>query len=109
EPWYVVAKDLRNNLLIVAQGNENNTLYSRSVTALEGAWIDQQGPDFPFRCHAKLRYRQPDQPCHVSQDTAGKLKVLFDAPQRAVTPGQYVVFYDGERCLGGAVVDSYER
>jgi tRNA-specific 2-thiouridylase len=109
EPWYVVAKDLSHNLLIVAQGNENNTLYSRSVTALEGAWIDQQGPDFPFRCHAKLRYRQPDQPCHVSQDTAGKLKVLFDAPQRAVTPGQYVVFYDGERCLGGAVVDSYER
>ena len=104
-----MGKDLSNNVLIVAQGNENKSLLSKSVTALEGAWIDQHGPDFPLRCHAKLRYRQPDQPCQVSQDAAGRLKVVFDAPQRAVTPGQYVVFYEGERCLGGAVVDSYER
>ena len=109
EPWYVVAKDLRNNLLIVAQGNENKILYSSNITALEAAWIDQQGPEFPLRCNAKLRYRQSDQLCRVSHDATGKLNVVFDDPQRAVTPGQYVVFYDGKRCLGGAVVDSYER
>ena len=109
EPWYVVAKDMLNNLLIVAQGNENNHLYSKSVWALEASWIDQRGPDFPLRCHAKVRYRQSDQPCIVDADGSGRLNIVFDAPQRAVTPGQYAVFYDGARCLGGAVVDSYER
>ena len=109
EPWYVVAKDLRNNSLIVAQGNENKILYSSNITALEVAWIDQKGPEFPLRCHAKVRYRQSDQLCRVSHDATGRLNVEFDEPQRAVTPGQYVVFYEGKRCLGGAVVDSYER
>ena len=108
EPWYVVAKDMPNNLLVVAQGNENSHLYSKSVWALNASWIDQRGPDLPLRCHAKVRYRQSDQPCRVDADASGKLNIVFDAPQRAVTPGQYVVLYDGARCLGGAAVDYCE-
>ena len=69
KPWYVVAKDLSNNLLIVAQGNENNILLSRIVTALEGAWIDQQGPDFPLRCYAKLRYGS-----QISRATSARMR-----------------------------------
>ena len=108
EPWYVVAKDLSDNTLVVAQGNGNRHLYSKTVWALQASWIDQEGPVLPLRCNAKLRYRQSDQPCQVDAGISGKLHIVFDEPQRAVTPGQYIVFYDGERCLGGAAVDSHE-
>ena len=67
--------------------------FFKIVTALEGAWIDRRARIFRFAV-TQITIRQPDQPCHVSQDAAGRLKVLFDAPQRAVTPGQYVVFYE---------------
>ncbi|MCG8672454.1 MAG: tRNA 2-thiouridine(34) synthase MnmA [Pseudomonadales bacterium] len=105
DPWYVLQKDLANNKLIVGQGNENPLLFSDELTAPNIHWIDNLGPSLPFRCKAKTRYRQPDQDC-VIQPSADGYKVTFDQPQRAVTPGQYVVFYDGSTCLGGGVIET---
>ncbi len=110
EPWYVVDKDIGQNVLIVAQGN-TDLLLSGSLVATDPSWI---GPppgeiDSGYRCMAKIRYRQDDQPCRVETAPAGTLRVVFDAPQRAVAPGQFVVFYAGERCLGGAVIDQINR
>ncbi len=106
EPWYVVDKDLAGNVLIVAQG-EHERLFSDRLIATDASWIGAApaGLRDGLRCRAKIRYRQQDQDCLVSlQGTAG-LEVRFDEPQKAIAPGQFVVFYDGERCLGGAVID----
>ncbi|HAN67150.1 MAG TPA: tRNA 2-thiouridine(34) synthase MnmA [Halieaceae bacterium] len=103
-PWYVVGKDLEHNILRVAQGNNHPALFSNSLQAGAIFWITGEAPEFPLRCTAKVRYRQADQACRVSP-TAGGFRVEFDAPQRAVTPGQSVVLYDGERCLGGGVIE----
>lgn len=108
-PWYVVDKDLEQNLLIVAQGNENEDLFSQRLTAQAASWINDQRPTLPLHCKAKIRYRQPDQDCFVYEAENGGLRVEFDSPQRAATPGQYVVFYDRDRCLGGAIIDSFQR
>jgi tRNA-specific 2-thiouridylase len=103
EPWYVVGKDVAANVLYVAQGGENHWLQSRRLRTEAPHWIAGAAAGPVLRCTAKTRYRQSDQPCTVIvQD--GALEVHFDAPQRAVTPGQSVVFYDGEACLGGAVI-----
>ena len=105
EPWYVVDKDLQTNALIVAQG-ETELLLSDALVAMDASWIGSPpaGLSEGLRCMAKVRYRQADQACTVNllEDT---LSVAFDTPQRAVAPGQYVVFYDTDRCLGGAVID----
>jgi tRNA-specific 2-thiouridylase len=103
EPWYVVGKDVAANVLYVAQGGENHWLQSRRLHAEAPAWVAGSAPATVFRCTAKTRYRQPDQACEVRVSDAG-VEVRFDVPQRAVTPGQSVVFYDGEACLGGAVI-----
>jgi tRNA-specific 2-thiouridylase len=103
EPWYVVGKDVAANVLYVAQGGENHWLLSRRSTAEAPSWVAGSAPASSFRCTAKTRYRQADQPCEVHVGPAG-VEVCFDEPQRAVTPGQSLVFYDGEACLGGAVV-----
>lgn len=108
-PWYVVAKDLSNNVLIVGQGNENTDLYSSVLKAQPAAWISGKPPAMPLHCSAKIRYRQVDQACEVNAAEDGGLVVRFKEPQRAVTPGQYVVFYQGERCLGGAIIDGFGR
>ncbi len=105
EPWYVVGKDLASNRLVVAQG-DHPLLYARTLTVHVPWWIDHAGPALPHRCTAKTRYRQPDQGCVVESDGRGGLAVHFNEPQRAVTPGQSVVFYDGERCLGGGVIEA---
>jgi tRNA-specific 2-thiouridylase len=105
EAWYVVGKDVRANVLYVAQGGENHWLHSRRLRAETPTWVAGEPPAREFRCTAKTRYRQHDQACVVRID-AGGVEVLFDEPQRAVTPGQSVVFYDGESCLGGAVIAS---
>ena len=102
-PWYVVGKDVAKNILIVAQGCENEWLLSRRLIAEVPAWVAGSPPAATFRCTAKTRYRQHDQACVVSVRD-DQLDVTFDEPQRAVTPGQSVVFYDGEECLGGAVI-----
>jgi tRNA-specific 2-thiouridylase len=109
-PWYVVGKDLSRNVLLVAQGNDHPALFSSRLQATQVHWINAQDITLPLRCHAKIRYRQPDQSCLV-EDTKGDgtLTVSFDTPQRAVTPGQTIVFYDQDICLGGAVIESYER
>jgi tRNA-specific 2-thiouridylase len=109
-PWYVVDKIAADNALIVAQG-DTDLLLSDGLTAVDSSWINgpPAGLDAGLRCAAKVRYRQPDQHCVVAAGTGGDLTVRFDAAQRAVAPGQYVVFYDGDRCLGGAVIDQIHR
>ena len=103
EPWYVVGKDVAANVLYVAQGGENHWLNSQRLRSEAPSWVAGHAPADRFRCTAKTRYRQADQPCEV-QLCDGGLEVRFDTLQRAVTPGQSVVFYDGEACLGGAVI-----
>ena len=105
-PWYVVAKDLENNVLIVAQG-EHELLFSDGLTASEASWVGAApaGLAEGLRCKAKVRYRQADQDCVVRSLGDGALDVRFDVRQRAVAPGQFVVFYEGELCLGGATID----
>ena len=107
EPWYVVAKDLASNALVVDQG-ESPLLLSDGLRAVDASWIGAApgGLEGGLRCMAKVRYRQSDQACRVTASNDGQLTVMFDNPQRAVAPGQFVVFYDGERCLGGAVIDA---
>jgi tRNA-specific 2-thiouridylase len=105
-PWYVVDKDLDDNALIVDQG-DSELLMSSSLVATNATWIGAapSGLDHGMSCSAKIRYRQSDQGCTVSQNSDDALVVSFDVPQRAVAPGQFVVFYSGERCLGGGVID----
>ncbi|TNE77922.1 MAG: tRNA 2-thiouridine(34) synthase MnmA [Gammaproteobacteria bacterium] len=104
EPWYVVAKDLQRNVLIAAQGKDHPLLFTNQLSATRAHWINGAPATVEFRCTAKTRYRQPDQWCTVFVSEQG-CRVLFDTPQRAVTPGQSVVFYDAEVCLGGGVIE----
>jgi len=104
-PWYVVDKDLTTNVLVVAQGHDHPLLLSSSLLASQLHWINGRPPASRFRATARTRYRQPEQACEVVIDSAG-CQVFFDQRQRAVTPGQSVVFYDGEVCLGGGLIDS---
>lgn len=104
EPWYVADKDLTNNRLIVAQGKDNPALLHKALRADQIYWIEASKPRLPIACQAKIRYRQPDQDCAVSTTAADEMHIVFDKPQRAITPGQAVVLYQGERCLGGATI-----
>ncbi len=104
EPWYVVGKDVARNVLYVAQGNANDWLQSHVLEAVELTWIAGAPPAQEFRCTAMTRYRQPAQACRVEID-GDRCRVRFDEPQRAVTPGQSVVFYEGDVCLGGGVIE----
>jgi len=110
QAWYVAAKDHENNDLIVVQGTDHPLLYQNWLTADTVHWIN--GPpegwpeNDPLRCNAKTRYRQPDQACTVIPTGDDGLEVSFERPQRALTPGQYVVFYRGEHCLGGATIQA---
>ncbi|WP_346836403.1 tRNA 2-thiouridine(34) synthase MnmA [Microbulbifer sp. SAOS-129_SWC] len=105
EPWYVVGKDLQRNVLLVAQGKHHPLLYATGLEAAQTHWINGAAPADTFRCRAKTRYRQPDQDCTVTVRDNGDLVVTFDEPQRAITPGQSLVLYDGDICLGGAVIE----
>jgi tRNA-specific 2-thiouridylase len=108
DPWYVVDKDLETNTLLVVQG-EHPSMYSSEIEVSNMSWIGTPPPDIDsgrrFACNAKIRYRQDDQACQVLLGADGLYAVTFDSPQRSIAPGQYAVFYDGERCLGGGVIE----
>lgn len=102
-PWYVVEKDLVHNELIVVQGENHPLLFKQMLMAEQVHWINSQ-PDFPLRVMAKTRYRQKDQTCIITPLTNDRYQVVFTIPQRAITPGQSVVFYDQDICLGGGII-----
>ena len=107
--WFVLAKDLNHNQLIMGQGHDHPLMLSTTLWSEPIDWIEGDAPmrdDQPLRCTAKTRYRQSDQRCTVflNEDDHGSVKVVFDELQRAVTPGQSVVFYQDDRCLGGGVI-----
>jgi tRNA-specific 2-thiouridylase len=104
-PWYVVAKDPAANTLTVTQGTDHELLYSTGLRARNLHWIAGERPAPPFRCMAKTRYRQADQPCRIEEIEGDSVSVSFAEPQRAITPGQYIVFYDGDTCLGSAIIE----
>lgn len=103
DAWFVVDKDPDNNIVYLAQGEEHPALYSYELTATDAHWIGPT-PSFPFSCHAKIRYRQPEQECIVTEIQPGRLYVRFTNPQRAITSRQSIVFYSGSECLGGAMI-----
>lgn len=105
QPWYVLRKDLESNVLIVGQGHDHPLLFARALQAGTLDWVNGQALTLPVRCAAKIRYRQPDQACIVEPLDEGRCRVIFDQPQRAVTPGQSVVFYQGVECLGGGIIE----
>ena len=105
DPWYVVEKDLENNVLLVAQGHDHPSLYSQGLIAQQLHWVDRKTVTEPFRCVVKTRYRQPDIACTVTPIDDERIEVRFDEPVAAVTPGQSAVFYIDEVCLGGGVIE----
>lgn len=115
EPWFVLAKDLEKNRLIVGQGHEHPMLMSNELKAYKLDWTNGLPPadvfsDKGLACMEKSRYRQPDQACRVfATNTDGsEVRVIFNEPQRAVTPGQSAVFYIDDVCLGGGVIESID-
>ena len=107
ESWFVVDKDMINNRLIVRQG-EGRELYSSALDAGNLTFIAGHAPSKHFRCMAKFRYRQPDTPVTVTIE-GDSMHIIFDELQRAVTPGQWAVLYDGDICLGGGIIDKTYR
>lgn len=105
--WFVVDKDLSRNRLVVSHGDES-VLMSTSLTANNVNWIPSL-PSDSFTCRAKFRYRQPEQDVEVKVGQDGRVEVYFHEKQRAVTPGQFVVFYDDEKCLGGGIIDEVRK
>jgi tRNA-specific 2-thiouridylase len=107
--WYVADKDIARNELVVVQGHDHPLLLRAGLAATDAHWIG--GPPAAWlrgetlRCHAKIRYRQADQACTVVRTGSSTLEAHFDVPQRTPTPGQFVVLYDGDRCLGGATIE----
>jgi tRNA-specific 2-thiouridylase len=105
QPWYVIEKDIKKNQLVVAQ-DDHPGLYSPGLQMSNLQMIDGSAAHTSFVCSAKTRYRQPDQACEIKfQPDANRWLVSFKDPQRAVTPGQYLVLYDGEKCLGGGIIE----
>ncbi len=104
EPWFVIGKDLSTNTLLVAQGQDHPALYTEALRATGLSWVASKPPAPSFECTAKFRYRQPDQDVTVRLLDMGA-EVLFHKKQRAITPGQSVVFYNGPICLGGGTIE----
>lgn len=104
EAWFVVDKNVEKNQVIVAQGTDHPALYGSALLATEMSWVNEM-PELPFKCRAKIRYRQADQACRIVQ-SGDKILVEFEKSQRGITPRQSVVFYDGEICLGGAIIQT---
>ncbi len=105
EAWFVVDKEVSRNILYVAQGHNHPALYSRGLIAKDQVWVGGQEPGNKFNCTAKFRYRQADQEVEVEVKD-NNCRVIFQQPQRAITPGQAVVFYQKDLCLGGATIEA---
>lgn len=105
EPWFVIGKDLKRNVLYVGQSFHNEKLYSTSILATDISWVSNREKPTRFECTAKFRYRQPDNNVTVELLEDNKANVIFHEPIRAVTPGQAVVFYQDDECLGGGTID----
>ncbi|MFQ5645149.1 MAG: tRNA 2-thiouridine(34) synthase MnmA [Thiogranum sp.] len=104
EPWYVVGKRMDTNQLLVAQGNRHPALFRPALEAKDLHWISGHPPAVPLHCHARIRYRQSDQACEITALQGDRMRVRFREPQRAVTPGQAIVIYAGDLCLGGGTI-----
>ena len=100
-PLYVVRLDTEKNQVVLGK---NEDLFSRDVTVSEINWINPNKLEDSFKCKAKIRYRMEEQPCLVERTGDNTAKIIFDEPQRAITPGQSAVFYDGEVVLGGGII-----
>ena len=108
-PWYVVDKDMERNVLIVGQGHNHPRLYSKGLSADQLHWVNRKKVTETFACTVKTRYRQDDVACTVFPQADDNVKVMFDDPQIAVTPGQSVVFYQDDVCLGGGIINHLIR
>ncbi|MFW1676352.1 tRNA 2-thiouridine(34) synthase MnmA [Pontibacter sp. JAM-7] len=104
-PWFVASKDLDRNVLIAVQGQQHDLLYTDWLMSEALFWINGHEPQLPYRCKAKVRYRQSDQDCIIEKRIGAGYLIRFTTPQRAITPGQSVVIYEGELCLGGGVIE----
>ncbi|MCG6936052.1 MAG: tRNA 2-thiouridine(34) synthase MnmA [Proteobacteria bacterium] len=104
--WYVAGKDLTNNILIVVDHHDHPLLYSRTLTAIDLHWVSGDAPAAPFQCSAKTRYRQQDANCTIASLDNDGAHIHFDEPQWAVTPGQSIVFYQDQTCLGGGIINT---
>ena len=105
EPWYTLSKDMDRNVLIIGQGHDHPLLMSKGLLASQLHWVEPDKIANNFKCTAKSRYRQTDFECEVVSLGNGSWQVNFEQQQRAVTPGQSVVFYQGDTCLGGGIID----
>lgn len=106
DPWFVVGKDMKENILYVGQGDQHDKLYASHLDASDLSFVSNQDLPDEWRCTAKIRYRQKDVPVTVRlNEDHSQAVVEFDQPQKAVTPGQAIVFYDGDVCLGGGTID----
>ncbi|MEE8338688.1 MAG: tRNA 2-thiouridine(34) synthase MnmA [Xanthomonadales bacterium] len=105
EPWYVLHKDMENNILYAGQGHDHQWMLSRRLVARQLSWVSGFAPEPGAKLSAKVRYRQADQSCVVCALDKNQLELHFTEEQRAVTPGQSVVLYEGESCLGGGIID----
>lgn len=103
--FFVAGKDIRRNIIYAAQGEDHEALFSTKLLADKPFWISGKEPDFPHRCTAKFRYRQPDIDVTIYKKTDTTVEVVYDNPVKAVTPGQIAVFYDGQYCIGSAIID----
>jgi tRNA-specific 2-thiouridylase len=106
--WYVIEKDLENNQLIVGQGHNNPALYHKFLKASKLHWISGIAPE-NNELNAKIRYRANDIPCQIKYIDQNNISIEFEMPCFGIAPGQSVVFYDGDLCLGGAIIDSYSN
>ncbi|UQB41634.1 tRNA 2-thiouridine(34) synthase MnmA [Thiomicrospira microaerophila] len=103
-PWFVADKNLATNQLIAVQGEAHSLLHHRALIAHQCDWTKGQAPAIDLALKAKIRYRQQEQPCQIKKLGKDKIWVEFDQPQKAITPGQSIVFYQDQVCLGGAVI-----
>jgi tRNA-specific 2-thiouridylase len=104
DAWFVADKNIHTGVVTVVQGGEHPLLYKESLVADDLSFVTESPKEFPYKCSAKIRYRQKDQECHIVNIVDGKAFIRFDTPQRAVTPSQSIVFYQRDICIGGGII-----